>query len=253
VKHQLRFTVLGIVAYLVFLLVTLPAAYAYGVLASRLAPLSLYGVGGSIWSGTAEAARVRDFTAQDIRWHVQPLALFRAALEVDVRLRTGGETVSGLLGRRLNHALYAADVDGSLPVDILIILLHLSFPPQSLDGTLLVKLDRLVIKDGIIQEAAGSITWKDASVSITTPVSLGDVQMHMQNTDQGVLGTLRDQGGPLEVRCRVQLASNGRYRIMGTLRARSEAPSELIQALRYAGTPAADGAVSIDREGILKL
>ncbi len=52
-KSALRYLVLGVVAYLFFLVATLPANFAYRHLADRLKPTVLASLSGTIWSGRA--------------------------------------------------------------------------------------------------------------------------------------------------------------------------------------------------------
>src|SRR5437868_4796303 len=75
---------LGIAAYIVFLLVTLPAS----VLVSRLAPHGIVaaGVDGTAWEGRAQVVQVGNTNLGSVSWDTHVLALFLARLQADVKL-----------------------------------------------------------------------------------------------------------------------------------------------------------------------
>jgi len=75
---------LGIVALLVFVVVTLPAS----LLGGRLERIGVTAMAftGSIWSGTAVGLAWRGAVLGDLRWRVAPLELFRGRLGAHVTL-----------------------------------------------------------------------------------------------------------------------------------------------------------------------
>ena len=80
---------LGIAAYLLFALFTLPAS----ILVSRLAPLGIVaaGVDGTVWKGRAQVLQAGNTHLGSATWDLHPLSLFLARLQADVKLtRTDG-------------------------------------------------------------------------------------------------------------------------------------------------------------------
>ena len=73
---------LGIVAYVVFAVVTLPA----GVVLSRMASsgISTDGVSGTIWNGHAQVLRISGAHLGSVGWDLHALALFTGRLVADV-------------------------------------------------------------------------------------------------------------------------------------------------------------------------
>src|SRR5262245_30208174 len=76
---------LGLGAYIVFALVTLPAQ----LITDRLARqgVSMIGVQGTVWSGRAEAVQVANLNLGMLRWSLRPLALLTARAGADISVK----------------------------------------------------------------------------------------------------------------------------------------------------------------------
>lgn len=250
-KTWVGYVALGVAAYLVFLAATLPVAHAYRVLAPKLAPLALYDVRGTLWSGAASAAVYRGVRLDSVQWKLKFLPLLRGRLQVDLTFATNdGSPGSASVGRGLGGALYLDKVNARLPAAQIASLLPPS--PMIVGGTLEVKLHELVLGVAGIEKIRGTVDWKGGTVLSPKPVSLGDFSVTFVDTGQGIEARVRDQGGPLEANGTLRLAQDGSYEFKGALATRNTASPELTQALQFIGRPGADGKIPISYTGRLR-
>jgi general secretion pathway protein N len=237
---------LGIGAFIVFALVTLPAS----IVLSRIPTpaVSFSGVSGTLWSGRAQALRIGAIHAGSVEWNLHVLPLFTGRLSADVKAtRTDGfaqgEVTTTPSGRLVLEAFTA-----SLPVDAL--------PPDvaqgGWSGTLNLKLPRLVLEDGWPTQADGTIEAVDLVGPASRPAEIGSYRIAFTGADAsaGVLsGALTDLGGPLQVTGTVQLKPDRSYLVDGLIATRPNAPKSIANALQYLPPPDAQGRRQFSFEG----
>lgn len=249
-RGWIRYVALGIVAYLVFLIATLPAKHAYGLVAPRLAPLTLYGVEGTVWSGRAAAVMVRGVQLESMAWNLELLPLLQGRIQAHLSFQTSGGTGNARVGRRLGGALYLGDVNTRIPVAQIAPLLPVR--PVNIGGILDVKLRELTMGTAGIEKVLGTVDWKEGAVLAPKQVTLGDFSIAFVETKQGVEAQIRDSGsGPLEVKGTLRLGQDGSYEFRGALAARNSASPELSQALQFIGRPGPDGKIPVSYAGRL--
>lgn len=248
-KGWIRYIALGFVAYLAFLAATLPAKQAYGLLAPRLAPLALYGVEGTVWSGRAAAVTVRGVQLEAVAWNLELLPLLQGRIQAHLTFQTSGGTGSAHVGRRLlGGTLYLGDVNTRIPVAQITPLLPVR--PVIVGGVLDVKLRELTLGVKGIEKVLGTVDWKEGAVLAPQQVTLGDFSVTFVEAKQGVEAQIHDSGsGPLEAKGTLRLGQDGSYEFRGALAARNSASPELSQALQFIGRPGPDGKIPVSYAG----
>ncbi|HXH04371.1 MAG TPA: type II secretion system protein N, partial [Candidatus Competibacteraceae bacterium] len=128
-------------------------------------------------------------------------------------------------------------------------------PPPPLDGSLELNLAELHLDAaGRPLTARGSVRLLDAHSRFGQPLTLGSFVAHSAGDGPPLAAEVRDEGGPVELSGRVQLAADGRYRFDGRLGLRGSADPALHQALELLlGPPATDGRWPLDLAGTLAL
>lgn len=247
-KDWIRYIALGLIAYLMFLVATLPAKQAYGFLAPRLVPLTLYGVEGTVWSGRAAAVLVRGVRLDSATWNLELLPLLQGRIQAHLTFQTSGGTGSAHVGRSLGGTLYLGDVNTRIPVAQIAPLLPVR--PLTVGGVLDVKLRELTLGIKGIEKVLGTIDWREGAVLAPQQVTLGDFSIAFVETKQGVEAQIRDSGnGPLEAKGTLRLGQDGSYEFRGALAARNSASPELSQALQFIGRPGPDGKIPVTYAG----
>ena len=85
--------VLGAVAW------TMPADVAYRYVASRLGPISLVGVRGSVWDGHADGVSVLGRDLGELDWKIDKLPLLARQVHADLRIHGADIVPAGLVER----------------------------------------------------------------------------------------------------------------------------------------------------------
>ena len=241
----LRYLSAVLVAYLVFLVGTLPASHAYSLFKNGLGSLHLYGLEGSLWSGQAAHADYGQQRLGPVRWELQARKLLVGRLELV--WHSAGETskINMDIARKLSGAVWLRQIDGHLPVADLPSLPNLG--PVKPQGVLGMDLRDITIKKGILTSGRGRRVWHGAGFSAPQPVALGDLEITLSSDASGVKCVLHDTGGPLQAQGTLLLKPDGAYQFTGTLAARNP---ELAEGLKFLGTPGPNGAVNIAWSGV---
>lgn len=234
--------------FLVFLAITLPATHVLGWLSGG-GRLAAAGIEGTAWNGRAERLAVGGYTLGPVVWRWNPLPLFAGRLEYRVFAQSGAGGGELRLGRGLSGALSARDMQLTLPAAEVGRQLHV--PLVTLDGDFQIDVAELVFAGGWVESLAGQIVWQGAQVLQPSPLPLGSLTMQLGLRDGNVVGTLGDQGGPLELGGEFTLGADRAYRLDALLKPRGDADPQLRQALGMLGNPDAQGRYRLRYSGAL--
>ncbi|SHI20584.1 type II secretion system protein N [Ferrimonas marina] len=245
----LKYGLVGLAVYLLFLLVTLPMAWVW-----KLAPVpsgvELNGLQGSVWKGQAAQLKVADRTLEQLSWELYPsrLLMGQAALSFrvdgtdvqgqgDVRYGLGGLDAEGL---RFSAPIGWLVGDARLPLRTQLagnVTLNLSRLEQGepwceqLNGRLLV--DALDVRNQFGHYPLGNMAG-----------SLGCQQGNVQLLLDGAENQIGVEGQAL-------LLANNQVEVDALIRETDNQPQDLRQALQFLGKPNADGAYPITYNGAL--
>jgi general secretion pathway protein N len=237
-KRLWPFAALGLLAYLVFALVTLPA----NVVIPRVQPpgVTIAGLNGTIWNGSAQVLQIGGVHVGSLTWklHLLPLLTLRAAADVNLK-RTDGfaqgrVSVSG-------QQVQLNDATVSLPIETL--------PPQvapgGWTGSINARLAQLTLTDGWPVAANGTVDVVKLTGPARRPAHLGSFQLKfpLETREPNTLvGSLNDVEGPLQIAGKIQLKSTDRgYLIEGLVATKPDAPADLTRALEFLGPPDVQG------------
>lgn len=237
-KRVWPFVALGVLSYLVFAIVTLPA----NVVIPRVQPpgVVLAGLDGSIWNGSAQAVQVGGAHIGSVAWKVHVLPLFALQGAADINLkRTDGFAQGAVSVSRQRVRL--TDLSASFPLSAL--------PPQLAPGgwagTMNARLAELTLVAGWPVSATGTIDLVDFTGPANRPSNLGTFQVKLPvetNEPNTLVGSINDVEGPLQIAGKVHLKSTDRsYVVEGLIAAKPDAPAEYARGLEYLGPPDAQG------------
>lgn len=244
---------LGAGAYIAFALASFPAAVAYHWFAPEA--LRLSGISGTAWSGSAALGSVPGLALTDLRFSLSApsLLLGRLAGRLEARLDDGFvdagavATFGRLRLEGVQVSTRVATLAGFVPIG-------------DARGALSISLDELVLVDGWPVNAIGSVRIGQLAVPPlvstrgTGLVEIGSFTIELMDSGgQGIVGTLDDTGGPLEVvDGTLTLDLDRRYELRGLVRARENASEELVQGVTMmTREPNADGLRPFDFPGSL--
>ncbi len=249
-KKWLRLLLLGIGSYLLFLVVTFPAAYAYKAISGRLNGVSLSGIEGTLWSGSARHLQAGKIQLQEIHWQVRfwPLLMGRAELALDSRDK--GMNFETYLGSTLGGKRYLRQLQGRFPVAA--VQRMTPYPVPVLDGELVFEGVDVALAEGKLVEGEGVARWQNAAIKMGTPIPLGSFSLELKTEGQQIGGQLRDTGGPLQAEGSVAVTPDGAYHFKGVFTPR-DGSSDLARKLRMLGAPDASGGYTLEYSGKLSI
>ncbi len=239
---------LGIVAYLVFAIVTLPAS----VLLDRFrdAGLTAAGVEGTAWKGRAQLLQIQGVNVGSVEWDLHALALLALKVRADVKVTRG----EGFLQSQVDvgsGSIELVDLSASVPLAALS-----GIAPQGWNGTVNMRFAELVLDAGWPVHANGTAEILNLeSSSQRSPVSgsykLAFPASEAQSADGSLVGAINDLGGPLAISGTVELRRDRSYLLNGLVAARPEAPQNLANQLQILGPADAEGRRPFTLEGTL--
>ncbi|MGH8176786.1 MAG: type II secretion system protein N [Steroidobacter sp.] len=240
---------LGLVAFVVFALVTLPARVVLSQFESS--GVHAAGVSGTAWNGRAEVLIINGIRIGGVEWDLHVAPLFAARLDADVKVTR----VDGFMQTELTAApsgrVTFSDLTGSLAFS--------GLPPNIIrggwTGALNLKLTQLVLENGWPVSAEGTVEAIDVTGPASKPVNMGSykVTFPAEATEAETLnGALADIGGPLQISGTLQLkAADRSYLINGLIAARPDAPRDVVNSLQILGPPDEDGRRPFGLEGTM--
>lgn len=247
----LKYVLVGFIAWLVFLVATLPASLAYGKLVAGTPAqrtLSLNGIQGTLWSGSAASARIGGIAVGRLEWDMRVLPLLTGRVGARVSMQGNGLRADGDVALGFGGEMQLSDVVARVPAQSLMPLFY--GYPVSLAGEFSANLEQLTVQQGQSFVAQGRVAWQGAGVSAPQALEFGDLLLSLEPQDAGSKGVLADKGGPMQIEGLINIAANGQYDLDARLAAREE-QGNLKAALGMLGRPDAQGKVNFKRRGKL--
>jgi len=245
--NPLRALLLGVAAYGVFLVATIPAT----VVASRIAvasggQLTLTNASGTAWNGAARAAVATGGSTlplDEVRWRFLPsrLAAGRIAFSVEARagdLHARAEASRSPLAWRIDDL----DANGSAAFLAPLVPLASAWQPA---GTLAIQAPSLAW-DGTNASGSATAEWRDGTLALSEARPLGSWRVQATAEGPAVRFALATMRGPLRLSGNGTLAIPGRLAFSGEARAESGRESELEPVLALFGPRRPDGARALE-------
>lgn len=243
-------------AYLLFVLIQLPAGHAYYWLdPGRQAPVALYQIDGSIWSGEARTAVIAGTAVGPLSWSLRPWALVLGRVELHLTVdHNDGGRLEAIAGRTLGGEVYLRDATLAMSLNELASLAGQQ--DMGLTGRLDADIRSAAVKGELITRAEGRAEITDAGIGPPIDVRLGAFTIDIETSGDVIRAKIADAGGPLQTEGVLLLNPDGSYRLNAGFTPRdpgSPDGEKLMDALRMVGRPAGRGKVTVTRQGKLEL
>lgn len=249
VKRVWKLLALGCGAYLVFAVATLPAEVVLGRL--PVPGLQATGVSGSIWDGRAAGLFAAGLNLGSVEWRLDFLPLLFGRVRIELVATRSDGFARGTLLLRPGRSVALEDWTASVPVKAATEL----GVPGGWQGTARAELAEVLIDNGWVADARGTVEGIDLTGPERSPVNIGSYRVTLPadtvDSTDGIVGRLEDIGGPLAVRGQIRLGRDRSYLIEGRVAARPDAPRSVMNAIQYLGAPDADGSRPFAIEGTL--
>jgi len=224
---------LTLLAYLFFLLLTLPAQH---VVAWSKLPMTE--VRGSLWAGSG-TLRAGGEVIPNVRWRLHPIWPWQGALGAQVEAEHQGWQAAGALHLAWNGSLRVQDATVSGPLDSPLLTRHTPLPLQ---GQVRLHIPRADWQHGLAQAEGVTLEVLNPRLLLGEPLALGDLDAKIEVTDGRLDGRLHDRGGPLELKGRLEGDARTGIVFEANLKPRPGAPAALAANLRLLPTAPEGGA-----------
>lgn len=240
-----KWIALGFCAYLVFLVVGLPA----NQVVSRVSlpqQLSIQGVSGSVWNGRAESIRYAGTSVFNAEWNLKflPLLIGRVSVEVKAGDRRDADTIA--INGRLSlskSSIKADSLQMYIPTDI--VMANLAIPlPVNASGRFKVDIDHLNYPQ-TCEELRGDGQWLNAGVAGTTGnIELGQFNATLACQNDKIAVQVQ-QPNKLGLEVTALIDNKGKISASGKFKVDPSLPQEVHVAASLFGDKDAEGFYSI--------
>lgn len=219
------------------------------------AQLTLTGVQGTVWQGSATNVRWQSMSLGQLHWSLAPAKLLTGAAEAQVRFGQGSDmqlTGRGTVGYQFSGTPYLENVVASMPVEEIIQRAPNMPIPLALDGRVELMLKQLNYAAPFCSSAEGSVVWNTDKVG--TPLAdltVGPVIADFTCTDSTINLNASQQSAQVESAAEVTLQPNFSYQSKGWFKPSGEFPASLTEQLRWLPDPDSSGRYSFNYNGRL--
>jgi general secretion pathway protein N len=244
------FVGLGVVAYVVFLLATMPASFVVGS-AQKAEPgrFEASNVTGTAWSGSARIVLRTaggPLTLDRVSWHWLPASLITAQLAY--RLDASGKDIqASAVGSRGFTRWALTGLAAKAPASVLAYWLPAATAIRP-EGAVSLSAQRIET-DGVETRGDALIEWQDAGVVLSDVKPLGTYRAQVAADGKTANVTLTSAKGPLRLSGKGTISPPGRLAFSGEARADAPAAKELEPLLLLLGPARADGARALEWRG----
>lgn len=250
-KRALSYSLLGLLAFLLSLLLLAPATLLTETLSARLPGFSAQQVEGRAIAGSAQGVRWRGARINRLEWRWQQWALLTGRLEFRLDADDSDLKLTTHAAVSLDRRLRLQDFSGRLPLAKLSALA--GQPKLPLQGEVEISLRDLSLNaTGLPVAAQGVVYLRNVRATLGQALSLGDFTVQLTSAQpEGVQGAIKDNDGPLALDGVLHLAPDGRYRFNGQAAVRDPGNQPLRQAMNLLGPPGGDGRWALSFSGVL--
>ncbi len=218
---------IGVLTLLVALIVTFPARVAYRLVSSPY--LAMNGLSGTIWSGSAREFSTNGVYLRKLEWQMRPWQLFSGKAVYVV----SGSPASGFFDSEV-----AIAIDGSLTLTDLKASMPLQMFEQAvgvpgLRGNASLQLERLQLANGRAIAADGIIDIDNLVVPMLIRASLGGYRAEFYTQNNGILASIEDADGVVELAGTLSLTRDKSYEFLGYVSPNNRTSEALQQRLRF--------------------
>ena len=195
-------------------------------------------VTGTVWEGECAGFVSGRIALDELHWDVHPARILLGQLAATLSATRGAGTVRADVGLGLGGRMTASNVLADFPLDRSLA----AVLPASLTGRAHIDAKRAVIERGAITSLEGRLEVHDLTDHSEHTTPLGSYVITFPGGEGEPTGKIRDLSGPLAVEGTLRFThSPPGYDLSGLVGIRAGAPPELVNAIRFLGSPDSTG------------
>jgi len=240
-----RLVVAGLVTLFLGLLSFFPARVAYQWFAPP--EISLAGIDGSIWSGSARETQANGIYLRDVEWSMRPLSLFAGKLAYAIEAKPSSGFVEGNIAVGIGGTVSFTDLRAALPLQSMQRLVGM----PGISGEVNAQFDRLLLEDGIPVAAEGVLEVANLVAPRVHRASIGGYRAEFFTQESGVMASVEDTDGVIDLAGSLQISSDRSYQFIAKLAPKNSTPANLRQQMQFLGSADERGQHELRLEGQL--
>jgi len=220
----------AIVSYFLLLIATIPAKPVTRLINDNT-PITIQGISGTLWSGKAYAVSI-DNKAQlkNIEWSFNLWKLLMGKIATDINAQYSGNRINAELGTSFLGRHFVNNLTAKISAKDAAELANI--PLAQLSGLISLNIDHAQWKQGELPMASGQINWKDATITVSDTVSLGNILITLdESEDQLLYADISNQGGDIKITGTAELVPEADYVVNLKLSPTASAGSNIKQSL----------------------
>jgi len=241
-----RLIVVGVATLLLGLLATFPARIAYHWFAP--ATLQLAGIDGTVWRGSATEGQAAGLYIRNLYWTFKPLSLLTGKLAFNTRMDPAGGFMQTDLFTGMNGDILFENLEGAVSIGALRDLIQI----PGLDGRISLQFSALEIIDNLPATANGVAEITNLFVAGLSSAPIGDFRAEFSSTSDGILASIEDTAGMFDLAGTLRVSPDGVYSLIGLIAPTTTTTPQVIEQLRFLGSPNARGQREFRLEGELR-
>lgn len=245
-----HYALLAVISYLLFTLVTFPAAAIYKLVDENPA-FKIYGIEGSIWNGQADSVSIpRKPSLNQIQWSINPFSLLLLAVSADFEAQLNNNPILANIRMGISGNMEINDLKTSIAASELARLA--SLPLGEFDGDVYLNIDNLSLADQPIPEISGSIIWQNAKLTLTETVDLGRLNIRLSpQTNGDLVAKITSDKGQIDISGEASIAQNKAYKLDIMLTPKSDTSPSITQSLGFFAKRQSNGSYRVKQNGNL--
>jgi len=244
-KSQKQLLTIGLVTLLLGLLTFFPARVAYRWFLPDT--ISLAGISGSVWNGSAREASAQGIYVRDLEWRMRPLALLSGGIGFAVEASPQPGFIDGNIKLGFNGLITFDELTASLTLQDLEPLIGL----PGLSGTANAKFVRLVMDDGLPIMADGVVDLTDLVIPKLYRGSIGGYRAEFFTQDTGLMSSVEDTDGLIDIAGSLHLAADRNYKFIAQIAPKNDTPESVRRQMQFLGSANERGQYELRLEGRL--
>jgi general secretion pathway protein N len=235
----------GVVTLIAGLMIFFPARVAYQWFAPPA--LSLAGIDGSIWRGTAREGAASGVYLRDLKWSMRPLSIFSGNLSYEFEASPQGGFVEGTVGLGVSGTVTFSELNAAASLNNF----QGTIALPGLSGNVTAKFSRLVLDAGLPVAADGEIEVSSLLVPTIDRSSIGGYRAEFFTQDSGIMASVEDTDGVVDLAGSLQLLSDRTYQFVAQIAPKANTPDGVRQQMQFLGSANERGQHTFRLEGQL--
>lgn len=246
------FIISGISAYLVFLIISMPAAPVLSQVHRYLPQISIQGISGSLWNGSVAAITInQQQTLNNTDWHLNGWHLFKGQISAHIKTHYQEQSISGDFDIHPSGKITAQNVSASMEAATLAQLARI--PMAELNGSVSLNIDQLEWQQGQVPRASGRLLWNNAAVTVSETATLGDIIIAFtENKKSPLEASISNRGGDIKLEGEANVSEDGTYTVRLNMSPNRSASSNVRRSLGMIAKPGPGGSYQLNNNGNLK-